>query len=107
MIEFKGVSEFYSPTPLSAEHRAVRKAEAGQSVSGVDVVQFSPEATFRSKLDAVAKTARADSIVSSQRLDALKAQYRDDACPVSAADAAQSIVDRMAGGAFLSQGVFL
>lgn len=107
MIEFKGVSEYYSPAPVSTEHRAFRKAEVEQPVSGVDVVQFSPEATLRSKLDAVAKTSRAENVVSSQRLAALKEQYQGDACPVSAADAARAIVSRMTGGAFLSQGVFL
>lgn len=104
MIEFNGIYDARQIHSSLKANRTARKAEAVPSAQsggegGVDIVKISPEAAFRSKLEAAAKpyARQMSEGISPQRLESLKQQYQGDLCPTTGADIARAMLTQVFG----------
>lgn len=104
-MEIKGVHELYPYRSLGGVSRTSRgtgeTVAASKDSTERDVVRISPEAAFRSKLDAASKSyaekARNYESGFPQKIQELKEQYKGDNCPVSGQDVARAIMNNVCG----------
>lgn len=105
-MEIKGFGDYYSYRSLGSVGRKTSGKGSspmiGKETTEGDIVKFSPEASFRSQLSAMAKGYAAEvkeneGTVSAQRISELKAQYEGDNCPVSGYDVARAVLNRVCG----------
>ncbi|WP_099205320.1 hypothetical protein [Scatolibacter rhodanostii] len=104
-MEIKGIYETYHLHSTPIRTHAPQKAEESMSVKkntdNVDIVNISPQGSFQSKIEAamekysVAAKTRAE--VSAERIADLKIKYQGDSCPVSGADVAAAILQKICG----------
>ena len=106
MIEVNGVSDVRQIQSAVNNNRLLGKAGANGPVSaeagkenGVDEVKISPEAAFRSQLEAASRpyTRKMAEEASAQRLESLKEKYQGDSCPVQGMDVARAMLSRVWG----------
>lgn len=104
MIDVKGLHDIYQLRSAQSANRPPKRAlEDLTAVTGVtdntgmDVIKISPEAAFRNKLDAAAKSyaQQAEDGVNSARLETLRRKYDGDSCPVSGAATAQMLLSHL------------
>lgn len=104
-MEVNRVQDLYPYRPVGnvgrqAPSESIQSGHEG-SAEG-DVVKISPEASFRAKLDGVAKNyataARSNEAGQQARVESLKEKYQGDNCPVSGYDVATALMNTIFNG---------